>query len=170
MGRKPKPLPFKKGMKVICLTNCYDKISIQEAIVSMVTTKDGQPIVYTRTPDHWGGYFKHSFSTVAGTFQTDPNPIWKLMPQNGKNMKNLEKRAKRANKLYQQYQDRHRAISVDVERDARQWQNDELDRRTKDLPNGGPFLRNVVARMGFKKPKDGVKVRTRKGGEIVIVK
>ena len=51
MGRKPKPLPFKKDMRVTYLSNVYNRISIQEAVVSMVTTKDGEPVVYTRSPD-----------------------------------------------------------------------------------------------------------------------
>ena len=167
MSRKPKPLPFKKGMRVICLTNAYNRISINEAVVSMVTTKDGWPIVYTREPDRWGGYYKRAYSPIAGMFQENPYPIWKLQPLNGKNTKNLEKRIRRANKLHQQQQDRYREIAVDVEREARQWQNDELNRRTKELPHGGPFLQNVIARMGFKRPKE-IKVKIH--GEITTTR
>lgn len=153
MSRKAKPLPFKKGMKVVLLTRNYGSISLQEGVVSMVTTRDGETVVHTRTPDRWGGYYKHSFSPVAGMFQENPYPIWKLQPLDGKTIKNLEKRAKQANKLHQQHEDRYREISIQVESDAREWKYKELERRTKDLPNGGPFLQNVIARMGFKRPK-----------------
>jgi len=167
MGRKPKPLPFKKGMRVVYLSNEYGRIAISEAEVSMVTTKDGQTVVYTRTPDRWGGYYKRSFSPVAGMFQENPYPLWKLIPLNGKNMKNLTKRAEKATKLFREYEERYREITVQVESEAKKWQYEEIARRTEGLPNGPSMLKNVIARLGFKRPN---LVKVRINGEITTTR
>ena len=167
---KQKSLPFKKGLPVIWLTEDYGRISLMEGEVTVVTTKDGETVVYVRAPDQWGGYWKRSFSPVAGMFQADPYPIWKLMPLNGQNVKKLKKRAEKATKLFREYEESYRKISTEVEQEARSWQSTEIARRVSALPNGPKFLKNVVARLGFKRPKDGVKVRTKKGGEVPTVK
>ena len=169
MGRT-KPLPFKIGIPVVWLQDYYGRIIVQEAVVSKVNTKDGETVVYARYQDRWGNYHSRSFSPIAGMFQEKPWPIWKLIPLNGQNIKALNKRAERANKLFQEYEQRYKEITVDVEQEARQWQRDEIDRRTHELANGPKFLQNVIARMGFKRPKNGVKVRIHKDGEVTIVK
>ena len=154
-----KQLPFKKGMPVVWLTSQYHDIRLQSGEVTVVTTRDGATVVHVRAPDRWGGYWKRSFSPVAGMFQANPYPIWELQPLNGHNEKNLVKRAEKATKLYRQYEEIHKQTSLDVEKEARDWQYAEINRRMAKVPHGGKFLSNVVARMGFKKPKNGVKVK-----------
>ena len=167
---KKKALPYKKGMQVAYLTEAFHGVRLQEGEVTVVTTRNGATVVHVRTPDSWGGHYKRSFSPVAGTWQENPYPIWKLMPLNGQKIKQLKKRAERATKLYHEYEETHRRISLDVEKEARDWQYAEIRRRMESVPHGGKFLSNVVARLGFKRPKEGVKVRVKKGEEIVTVK
>lgn len=163
-----KKLPFKKGDKVVYVTEDYGKIHIQEGEVTVVATRDGSQVVHVRTPDQWGGYWKRSFSPIAGMFQENPYPIWKLRVMNGDNIKNLKKRAEKATALFRKYQEAYQAIQNQVEAEANKWKYEEIARRAAVLPNGAPFLRNVVARLGFKKPKNGVKVKV--NGVISTVK
>ena len=167
MGRKPKPLPFKKDMRVTYLSNVYGRIAIQEAVVSMVTTKDGEPVVYTRSPDSWGGYYKRSFSPVAGMFQENPYPIWQLRPLNGDNMKNLKKRAEKATNLHGQYKSKYEDIQRQVHYEAQTWEHQEIERRAKLLEHGQSFINRVIARMGFKRPKE---IKVKVNGEISKVR
>jgi hypothetical protein len=148
-----KKLPFKKGMPVVWLTTYHGQIRVTEGEVTVVTTKDGVPVVHARTPDHWGGYWKRSFSPIAGKFQENPYPIWQLMELNGKNIKNLTKRAEKASKLFSQYQQKCEEIRRQCEYEARQWQEEQYQERTKDLEHGPQYLRNVISRLGFKRSK-----------------
>ena len=156
---KRKALPFKKGMKVVWLYDYYGWMSLQEAEVSVVTTRDGEPVVYARYKNRWGDYNGRSFSPVAGMFQENPYPIWKLIPLDGKNMKRLYKRVERANKLFREYEQRYREITEEVDSETRDWKYAEINRRTEALENGPKFLQNVISRLGFKRPVNGVKVK-----------
>lgn len=167
MGSK-KSLPFKKGMPVVWLSSQYNDIRLQFGEVSVVTTHNGQTVVHVRAPDNWGGYWKRSFSPVTGMFQENPYPIWQLQPLDGHNAKKLTRRAEKATKLFRAYEERYKEITVDVETEARNWKYEEITRRTADLPNGPTFLKNVVARLGFKRPKDGVRVKV--NGKTTVVK
>jgi hypothetical protein len=153
-----KKLPFKKGMAVVWLTRYHGQIRVTEGEVTVVTTKDGAPVVHVRHPDNWGGYWKRSFSPVAGMFQENPYPIWQLIPLDGKSIKNLTKRAEHASKLFSEYQQKCEQIRRECEHEARRWQEEQYQERIKDLENGTQYLNNVVARLGFKKPKE-VKVK-----------
>jgi len=155
-------------MPVIWLHEDYGRLSLREAEVTVVTTKDGETIVHARAPDRFGGFTKRSFSPVAGMFQENPYPIWKLMPLNGRNPKNLKKRAEKATNLFRAYEDCYRQISAEVEQEANSWRYAETARRAAELPNGPKFLKNVVARLGFKRPSNGVKVKV--NGKISLVK
>ncbi len=167
---KSKPLPFKKGMEVIWLTDDYGRIRLQAGEVTVVTTRDNETVVHVRAPDRWGGYWKRSFSPVAGMFQENPYPIWKLQPLNGHNVKNMTKRAEHATKLFEINRKAYTDIQRQVEYEANTWKYAEIERRAALLPNGQSFLQNVIARLGFKRPANGVKVRTQKGGEVTTVK
>ena len=90
------------------------------------------------------------------------------MPLNGRDIKSLNKRAEKTNKLFQEYEQRYKEIVAQVEDEARQWQRDEISRRTVALPHGPKFLQNVISRLGFKKPSNGVKVKV--NGKISLVK
>lgn len=153
-----KKLTFKKGMPVVWFSN-YRRILLTKAEVTMVTTKDGQPIVYARSPDSWGGYNRRSFSPVAGMFQENPYPIWKLIPLEGRDFENMQKRAEKATKLFRGYEEAYTRISYEVEQEARQWQRDETARRTAQLSHGPSYMQRVISRLGFKKPRNGVKVK-----------
>jgi len=101
-------------------------------------------------------------------FQENPYPIWKLMPLKGTTIKRLQKRAERATKLYRQYEEIHKQVSLDSEKEARDWQYAEINRRMANVPHGGSFLKNVVARLGFKRPANGIKVKV--NGQVSVVK
>jgi len=163
MSRKPKPLPFKKDMRVAYLSNVYGRIAIQEAVVSMVTTKDGEPVVYTRSPDTWGGYYKRSFSPVAGMFQENPYPIWQLRPLNGDNMRKLQKRAEKASNLRSVYETAFQDMQRQVHGEAMEWERGEIEKRRAAIPNGDGFIARVIARMGFKRP---AVIKVRINGEV----
>lgn len=165
---KKKPLPFKKGMRVVWLDYSYGRISLQEAVVSLATIRAGEPVVYARYQDRWGNYHGRAFSPVAGMFQENPYPIWKLIPLDGKDIKALEKRANRANTLFREYEQRYKEITSEVEEEARKWKYDEINRRAAALEHDPKFMGNVISRLGFKKPPDGVRVKV--NGEITKVK
>jgi len=151
--RKPKPLPYKKGMKVVWLNHHGDRISLTEAEVTVVTTRDGEPVIYCRHIDRHGNEWKRKFSTACGHFQQDPYPVWQLLPLNGQSMKALQKRAEKCTKRYQAYRDAYAVMQREVDSEARAWERGEVSRRGDLIPDGPGFLANVIARMGFKKPK-----------------
>lgn len=161
-----KKLPFKKGMAVVWLTSYHGQIRVSEGEVTVVTTKDGAPVVHVRHPDNFGGYWRRSFSTVAGKFQEDPYPIWQLQPLDGQDIENLTKRALHASRLHSEYQQKCEEIRRQCEYEARRWQEEQYQERIKDLPNGQQYLRNVVARLGFKKPKQ---IKLKYNGDIHTV-
>lgn len=165
MGKK-KELPFKKGMKVAYLTSYGGRIHVNEAVVTLVTNRDGAPVVHVRSPDSWQGFYKRSFSTVCGQFQENPYPIWQLIPLEGKDIANLKKRAEKASRLYQEYERKCEAIRSKVDAEAKQWAYDECRRRIADVPNGPDFRMNVIARLGFKRPKS-IKVKSNGGTRTV---
>jgi len=165
---KAKPLPFKKGMKVVYLSRHYDRVSLTEAEVTVVTSKDGAPVIHCRSIDQWGNEWKRKFSTVAGMFQEDPYPIWQLQPLNGQNMKVLRKRAEKCSKRHQAYREAYTAMQREVECESRTWEREEVSRRGRLLPDGPQFLANVIARLGFKRPPNGTKVKV--NGNISLVK
>jgi hypothetical protein len=166
MGRKPKPLPFKKGMKVVWMSHGYG-IYLTEGEVTVVTTKDGAPLVHARHVDQHGNVWRRSFSTIAGMFQENPYPIWQLRPLNGDNIKNLQRRAEKANRLRNEYENAYQAMQREVHNEAQQWERQEIEKRKKSIPHGDAFVTRVKARMGFKRPK---LVRVRVNGEITTTR
>ena len=148
-----KKLPFKKGMSVVWLTRYHGQIRVTEGVVTMVTTREGHPVVHAKHVGREGYEFKRSFSPVAGMFQENPYPIWQLIPIGGKSIKNLSKRAEHASKLFSEYQQKCEEIRRQCEYEARRWQEEQYRERIKDLENGSRYIDNVVARLGFKKPK-----------------
>lgn len=157
MSRKAKPLPFKKGMKIVWMSHGYG-IHLTEGEVTVVTTRNGAPLIHARHIDLHGNVWKRSFSPVAGMFQENPYPIWQLRPLNGDDIKKLEKRAEKANKLRKAHQAAYEDMQRQAHREAQTWEYQEVEKRGKLIPNGDGFTRRVIARMGFKRPKE-IKVR-----------
>ena len=163
MNKKDKALQFKKGDKVVFLDESYDRIRLDDGVVMMVKKAmdvkrwDGRivtlPVVYVRFTNQWGYTYSKKFCAEYGMFQENPYPIWRLRLLKDGEMRTLEKRASHASKLHQGYIDEAKKIEVDVEQEAREWKYKELDRRKEALPHGGMYLRNVIARMGFKRPE-----------------
>lgn len=151
--RKPKPLPFKKGMKVVYLNRLYDRVSLTEAEITVVTTRDSEPVVHCRSIDQWGNEWKRSFSPACGQFQENPYPIWQLQPLNDQSMKALHKRAKKCSNLHQTYRNAYTVMQREVESESRAWEREEVSRRGNLIPHGPKFLANVISRLGFKAPK-----------------
>lgn len=166
MSRKPKPLPFKKGMKIIWLSHGYG-IHLTEGEVTVVTTKDGAPLIHARHIDSHGNVWKRSFSPVAGIFQENPYPIWQLRPLNGDDIGKLQKRAEKANKLRNAHEAAYQEIQRQVHNEAQAWERQEIEKRRKVIPHGDGYTRRVIARMGFKRPKV-IKVRIH--GEITTTR
>jgi len=166
LSRKPKPLPFKKGMKVVWINHNHG-VSVTEGEVSLVTTRDGAQIVHVRHIDQFGNIWKRSFSTVAGMFQEYPFPIWQLRPMNGDNIENLKKRAEKATALYNKYQQEYQQIQRDVHSEAINWEYAEIAKRVKELPHNNAYIDRVKARMGFKRPEI---VKVKVNGEISEVR
>ena len=166
MGRNPKPLPFKKGMKIVWLTHGYG-IHLTEGEVTVVTTRNGAPLIHTRHIDRFGNVWKRSFSPIAGIFQENPFPIWQLRPLNGDNMRNLQKRAEKASKLRNEYEEAYQAMQREVHGEAQQWERQEIQKRMEAIPHGEAFITRVKARLGFKRP-EVIKVRV--NGEISKVR
>ena len=164
MSRKSKAFDFKKGDKVVFLDESYDKIQLTEGTVMMVKKAvdvkrwDGKiitmPVVYVHFTNRWGCAYSKKFSDEFGAFQQDPYPLWRLRHLQDGEMRSLEKRGSHASKLHQVYIDEANKIEVDVEQKAREWKYRELDKRKQALPHGGMYLRNVVARLGFKRPNN----------------
>ena len=162
MGRHPKPLPFKKGMKIIWLSHS-NGINLTEGEVTVVTSKDGAPLIHVRHIDRWGNVWKRSFSPVAGMFQENPFPIWQLRPLNGDDIKKLQKRAEKANRLRNTYENAYQAMQREVHGEAQQWERQEIEKRRKAIPHGDDYITRVKARMGFKRPEI---VKVKVNGEI----
>jgi len=156
---------YKKGDKVIFLNESYDRIQLEEGVVLMVKKAmpvkkwDGKvltlPVVYVSFTNRWGGVHSKKFCAEYGPFQENPHPIWRIRHLTNGNMRGLEKRASHATKLHQAYLDEAKKIEADVDQEARDWKYKELDRRKKEIPHGGMYLRNVVARLGFRRPQSG---------------
>ncbi|KKN40486.1 hypothetical protein LCGC14_0732750 [marine sediment metagenome] len=163
-----KPLPFKKGMKVVWLAQLYNRVQVTEGEVTVVTTRDGEPVIYCRHIDQWGNTWKRSFSPVAGMFQENPYPVWQLQPLNGQNFKALKKRAEKCTKRSQAYHEAYQEMQGEVHCEASTWEHQEVSRRAQLIPDGPKFAANVVARLGFKRPPNGVKVKV--NGAISLVK
>lgn len=162
MSRKPKPLPFKKGMEVVWISygSGYG-ISLTEGEVTVVTTRNGAPVIHVRHEDkRWGTMWKRSFSTVTGHFQENPFPIWQLRPLNGDNIKKLQKRAEKANQLRKIYESAYQDLQREVHGKAMEWEREEIEKRRKLIPHGDDYITRVKSRMGFKRPAM-IKVRVR---------
>jgi hypothetical protein len=163
MKKKDETLQYHKGDQVIFLTESYGRIQVDQGVVLMVKKAmpikrwDGTvrtlPVVYVQFKSRWGDTYSKKFCAEYGQFQENPYPLWRLRLLKNGEMRNLEKRARHATKLHQVYLDKAKQIDVDVEQEAREWKYREADRRKEALPNGGMFIRNVVARMGFKRPQ-----------------
>lgn len=153
-----KKLPFKKGMAVVWLNRYHGQIRVTEGVVTLVTTRDGHPVVHAKHTGRENWEIKRSFSPVAGMFQENPYPIWQLIPMDGKSIKNLTKRAEHSSRLFSEYQQKCEEIRRQCEYEARRWQEEQYQDRIKDLENGPQYLDNVTARLGFKKPKS-IKVK-----------
>jgi len=164
LSRKSKTSDFKKGDKVVFLDESYDKIRLAEGVVLMVKKAvevkrwDGKiltmPVVYVHFTNRWGSTYSKKFAEDYGPFQENPYPLWRLRHLQDGEMRSLEKRGSHASKLHQVYIDEAKKIEVDVEQEAREWKYRELDKRKQALPHGGMYLRNVVARLGFKRPQN----------------
>lgn len=167
MSRTPKPLPFKKGMKVIWMSARNYGIYLTEGEVTVVTTRNGAPLIHTRHIDRHGNVWKRSFSPIAGMFQENPFPIYQLRPLNGDNMRNLQKRAEKASKLRNEYEEAYQSMQREVHGEAQQWERQEIGKRMEAIPHGDAFITRVKARLGFKRP-EVIKVRV--NGEISKVR
>ena len=166
MSRRPKPLPFKKGMKIIWLSH-NSGIHLTEGEVTVVTTKDGVPLIHCRHIDSWGNVWKRSFSPVAGMFQENPFPIWQLRPLNEDNAKKLQKRAEKATKLYMDYRNAYQELQREVHNEAMDWERGEFEKRRVTLSHGEGYLNRVKARLGFKRPEI---IKVKVNGEISEVR
>ncbi len=166
MGRKPKPLPFKKGMKNVWLSHGYG-IHLTEGEVTVVTTRTGAPLIHARHIDRHGNTWKRSFSPVAGMFQENPFPIWQVRPLNGDNMRKLQKRAEKASKLRNDYETAYQDMQRQVHGEAQQWERQEIGERMKAIPHGDGYITRVKARLGFKRP---AVIKVRINGEISTIR
>ncbi len=167
MSRKAKPLPFKKGMKVIWMSPRNYGIHLTEGEVTVVTTKEGAPLIHVRHIDKWGNVWKRSFSTIAGMFQENPFPIYQLRPVNGDNMKKLQKRAEKASNLRNAHKEAYEAMQLEVHGEAQRWESEEVGRRKEAIPHGDDYINRVKARLGFKRPEI---VKVKVNGEISKVR
>jgi len=167
MSRKPKPLPFKKGMKVIWMSTRNYGIYLTEGEVTVVTTRNGAPLIHTRHIDRHGNVWKRSFSPIAGMFQENPFPIWQLRPLNGDNIKNLQKRAEKASRLRNDYETAYQNLQREVHGEAQQWEREEIEKRRTSIPHGDAYIARVRARMGFKRPE---LIKVRVNGEITTTR
>lgn len=160
MKKKSRALDFKKGDRVVYLNHSYGRVDLTEGIVTLVR-KDmpckrwdskilNQAVVYVQFQNQWGHLWTKKFADEFGHFQQDPYPLWQLRHLVNGEMANLGARAKHASKLYAEYEAKVKAIEVDVEQEAREWKYREIDRRKKEIPHGGAYLNNVIARLGFK--------------------
>ena len=164
MNKKSRAFDFKKGDKVVFLDESYDKIRLEEGVVLMVKKAmpvkrwNGQvltlPVVYVQFTNRWGSTHSKKFCDEYGAFQENPHPLWRLRQVNDGGMRSLEKRASHASKLHQVYIEAAKKIEVDVEQEARDWKYKELDKRKQALAHGDTYLRNVIARLGFKRPNN----------------
>lgn len=150
MARKQKPLPYKRGDRVVYLRLDQYGIFVTQG---EVTATRSDEIVYVKTISPYGVAFKHSFGRTPGNFQENPSPLWRLRHLNNDNIKTLEKRAKQANKLFQAHKDTAALMERQVDREAWEWKYNEIDRRRSEIPNGWDYLNRVASRMGFKQPK-----------------
>ena len=164
MSRKSRVFKFKKGDKVVFLEESYGKIRLDEGVVLMVrqsmTFKKWNdhevsiPVVYVQFTNRWGSTYSKKFAEEYGAFQENPYPLWRLRHLKDGEFRNLEKRANHASKLHQVYLDKAKQVEIDVEQEAREWKYREMDKRKAAIPHGGMYLRNVVARLGFKRPNN----------------
>lgn len=148
--RKPKPLPYKRGDEVIYIQTDYG-LRITRGTVTAVRNDKG--IIYVQSTGYHGTIWKTAFGRECGHFQRDPRPIWQLQPLNGQNVKLLERKAEKCNKRHRAYEEAYAIMQRDVEDESRAWQREEVFRRGNLIPDGPKFVENVIARMGFKKPK-----------------
>ena len=161
--KKSEAFKYKKGDIVVFLDESYDRIRLQRGIVLMVKKAmpvkrwDGTvlnlPVVYVQFENRWGAPYSKKFCAEYGSFQENPYPLWRLRHLK-EEMRSLEKRGAHATKLHQAYIEKAKKIEVDVEQEARDWKYTQLDKRKAALPHGGMYLRNVVARLGFKRPNN----------------
>lgn len=164
MSRKSRALDFKKGDKVVFLDDNHERIVVEQGVVFLV--RQNMPVkrwddkvfhltvVYVEYVSCYGHRFTRKFAEEFGKFQQDPYPLWRLRHINGDEFANLKKRSTRARKLYDAYREEIRRIDIQVESEAREWKNRRRDELEKAIPHGQKFLENVVARMGFKRPKN----------------
>jgi len=147
--KKLKPLPFKKGDKVIFIDLNYG-CRLQEATVTLVRQELG--IVYTSYTSHHDNVWKQKFARNPGWRSEDPKPLWTLRKLNGDEITNLQKRAKHADKQYRRITEKREEVRRQLDRDTYDWKNQELERRMKDVPDQFQYCKRVAARMGFKQP------------------
>lgn len=149
--KKVRATDFKRGDKVIYTQGSYGNgLSITEAVVTVVA----KGVVHVKSVTEHGWEIKEKFGEIVGHFQENPRPLWRLRKITpGENLKNLYKRAKKATALRHRYEELYRHIQTEVEEEARKWKYEEINRRTAKLPHGSGFYDRVLARMGFRKPK-----------------
>ena len=163
MRKKSRALGFKKGDQVVFFRDSYENISVTAGCVSLVRKDmpfkrwDGVmvtgTVVYVKCTSMHGQVFTHKFCDTYGPFQRNPEPVWRLRHLRLPEYRNLVKRAQHASKLHALYEEAARRIEIDVEQEAREWRYREQERRKKNIPHGRGYLNNVIARMGFKRPK-----------------
>lgn len=150
---------FHKGQKVLWLSHGYSYgIHLTEGEVTLITNKDGAPVVYARHIDRNGNEWKRKFSPIAGMFQENPYPIWQLRPLDGDDVSALHKRAEHATKLRNNHEAAYQDMQRQVHNEAMQWEREEVEKRIKLIPHGQQYINRVIARMGFKRPAT-IKVR-----------
>lgn len=157
MAKKIKRPPFKKGDPVLYLDGqlYYNKVHVTEAQVTAIRSDNDHFLVYTKHEDQWKNEWRRCFTTnVLQRYQEDPYPIWQLIPHPGKEaIKRIKKRLEQANKKREKWYEQLGEISRDVDREAREWRDDEEKRRVAELPNMQHHVERVISRSGFKKPK-----------------
>jgi len=147
-----KATDFKRGDRVIYGRHTYDYgISITEAVVTVVA----KGVVHTKHVAERGWEFKEKFGEKVGNFQENPRPLWQIRKvMVGDNLKNLRKRVKKATGLHSRYRQQYQEIQNQVDSEAREWKYREIERRASKLAHGNGYLDRVLARMGFKRPKN----------------
>ena len=155
---KPSKKPsYKRGDRVLYFTDGHYSLTLWDAEVTAVRQQsEGHWIVHTRSHGQLvNGYWSKRFSTKG--FEYHPGneicPIWQLRPfTNADDFENLKKRAETASRRFKDYRSAEECMEREVHSEASSWEIEERTRRRELIPDVA-VLKNTLARMGFRQPR-----------------
>lgn len=147
------PEDFKRGDRVI-FVEVKDRIDVAEGTVS---SRNGETVHIKYKWNDTGMICSRAFSSKPD-YSNHLFPLWQILHASSTdNLIVMKTVVKEANEYCRLNEMEHGKIRMQVEREAREWRDNEIKKRSASFPCGYDYLVDIAQTFGFKVPQEDSK-------------